>query len=267
MKTAIYKITNCINNKSYIGQTVNPDLRWWQHRNGRGSVLLSQALKKYGEENFLFEILEWTENPDERERYLIEKFNSMEKGYNLTLGGIGGKTIKKEKIDEIYDLLLNTDFTIKEISEKTKIGITTISFINNGHTFVRKEYIYPIRKPSNARRSFYLTKEEVIELEEALINYQSLMKVSKIYNVDRGSTLGKINKGKHSFSSKDLKFPLVRPRKATREEVKEIEFFLENNLTLSYVEVGLYFNREKELIGKINNGEHQYSERIKYPIR
>ena len=48
----IYKITNLINNKSYIGYTIYPQNRFIDHQHGRGSVLVYQAIKKYGIDNF-----------------------------------------------------------------------------------------------------------------------------------------------------------------------------------------------------------------------
>ena len=86
----IYKITNNINGKAYIGQTVQPfKRRLSQHRENRKS-LISLAIKKYGWENFTAEILEechTSEELDERERYYIAFFNTVTpNGYNLTDG-------------------------------------------------------------------------------------------------------------------------------------------------------------------------------------
>ena len=60
----IYKITNSINNKIYVGKTkVDPKLRWTQHQNSINHRIsyrkpLILAMKKYGVNNFSFEILE-----------------------------------------------------------------------------------------------------------------------------------------------------------------------------------------------------------------
>jgi predicted GIY-YIG superfamily endonuclease len=70
MKKAIYKIENLINGKKYIGQSVNPNYRFSQHKFGDSAI--SKAIKKYGESNFSFEILEWTEDYNERERFYIQ---------------------------------------------------------------------------------------------------------------------------------------------------------------------------------------------------
>ena len=91
----IYKITNKINNKCYIGQTVkNYQERFRQHqlnytKDYFSQIVLYQAFKKYGIENFLFEVLEEIdkEKLDEREKYWISYYDSYRNGYNSTLGG------------------------------------------------------------------------------------------------------------------------------------------------------------------------------------
>ena len=91
----IYKTTNEINNKIYIGKsskTINENIGYF----GSG-VLISAAIKKYGIENFSKEILEEvsSENINKREKFLIAFFDSqnLSKGYNLSDGGDTSKFI------------------------------------------------------------------------------------------------------------------------------------------------------------------------------
>lgn len=92
----IYKITNKINQKVYIGKTEqrNPENRWKEHqresmRARSSSRALYRALNKYGIDNFTFSIIEETNSPNEREEYYIQYFDSYHNGYNETLGGDG----------------------------------------------------------------------------------------------------------------------------------------------------------------------------------
>lgn len=94
MKGYIYKITNTINGKVYIGQTKQTiEQRFIQHkshaRTGQSNHKLARALRKYGDENFTIELVEVCdyEMLNERERYWINIFNSIENGYNILLGG------------------------------------------------------------------------------------------------------------------------------------------------------------------------------------
>lgn len=93
----IYKITNQINGKVYIGQTKRPiKQRWWEHKNASKNknnpgydYPLYRAFRKYGIHNFKIEEIEKCtyDKLDEREIYWIKYFNSFHNGYNLTLGG------------------------------------------------------------------------------------------------------------------------------------------------------------------------------------
>lgn len=101
----IYKITNLINNKIYIGQTTKKiGQRFNKHIseakceiNGtRPNNYFHNAINKFGEDNFSIEILERVDSLkelDEREKYWINYYNSTKKeiGYNLMTGGISGK--------------------------------------------------------------------------------------------------------------------------------------------------------------------------------
>ncbi|MDR0676617.1 MAG: GIY-YIG nuclease family protein [Elusimicrobiota bacterium] len=88
-KTGIYKITNKINKKCYIGQSIDIEKRWQREKTGNCNKFLKDDFVKYGIDNFDFEILEECkfEDLNKREKFYIQKFNSKETGYNLTSGG------------------------------------------------------------------------------------------------------------------------------------------------------------------------------------
>jgi group I intron endonuclease len=85
----IYKIENKLNNHCYIGQSANIQKRWTQHKNPYNwereiRKPLYLAFKKYGLENFSFEILEecLLEELKIKEREWIKYYNSYQNGYN-----------------------------------------------------------------------------------------------------------------------------------------------------------------------------------------
>ena len=90
----IYKITNLINGKIYIGQSVDINKRWRQHK--RNSQIkgreydkyLYRAFRKYGLENFSFELLlECSpQELNEKEKYFINLYSSDTLGYNSQKG-------------------------------------------------------------------------------------------------------------------------------------------------------------------------------------
>ena len=112
----IYKITNLINNKCYIGQTIKTaEQRWKEHQShafgshpNDQNKTLDKAIRKYGLENFTFEVLqdniETFEQLDKAEIYWIDYYNSFVKGYNETFGGQQYHKIlpNKEIIEDYY---------------------------------------------------------------------------------------------------------------------------------------------------------------------
>ena len=98
----IYKITNLINGKIYIGQVYNKSIidRFNRHCDGASNTsksYLARAIHKYGKENFKVEQIEEcysVQELNEREKYWIAYYNSTNGsiGYNLTPGGEGGNT-------------------------------------------------------------------------------------------------------------------------------------------------------------------------------
>ena len=90
----IYKITNTLNNKIYVGQTKYPiEKRFLQH--SKSSTPLGRAIQQCGIENFTIEIIERCETQEqlnEREIFWINALNSKQPyGYNATIGGGGYK--------------------------------------------------------------------------------------------------------------------------------------------------------------------------------
>jgi group I intron endonuclease len=88
----IYFFKNIVNNKIYVGQTNNISKRQRDHlrdaQNGHES-LLCRGIRKYGQDNFEFKVIEecQDESANEREKYWIDHFDSFNSGYNQTTGG------------------------------------------------------------------------------------------------------------------------------------------------------------------------------------
>ena len=93
----IYKVTNKVNNKVYIGQTIQDlDSRLYNHfyraEKGNDNNKFYNAIRKYGKENFKAEVIDFASSQDEldeKEIFYISLYNSTENGYNTLLGGQG----------------------------------------------------------------------------------------------------------------------------------------------------------------------------------
>lgn len=111
--TGIYKITNKINGKMYIGQSTDIFTRWRQHEQNHrlklSNFAIYRAFEKYGFENFEFSIIEETSVNalDEREKFWIQELHTYVKdplcnGYNMTLGGEGNTLIDIERVCALW---------------------------------------------------------------------------------------------------------------------------------------------------------------------
>jgi len=120
----IYKITNKLNGKSYIGQTKRSiEQRWRRHINDAINNTLdthfARAIRKYGEKSFSVEEICSTESQDELnqlENYYIHKYNCLEDGYNETdsICRCGGNTYGSKTEEELN--------IIKDKIRLTKLG-------------------------------------------------------------------------------------------------------------------------------------------------
>ena len=162
MNCGIYRITNLINGKCYIGQSVNIKERFVHHKNSAFNTNyksydypLYRAFRKYGVENFEFSVLEYLQKEElnVREKFWISFYKSNDKnfGYNQTEGGqsVTTKTLNWEQVDQIINLLLTTQLPQSEIAKQFNVSQMAISDINTG-SFWHKEYLcYPLRKYAN----------------------------------------------------------------------------------------------------------------------
>lgn len=152
----IYKITNDINDKIYIGKTTSDlNTRFRQHcfdstRECCKNRPLYRAMNKYGIEHFTISLIEECNNPEEREKFWITYFNSYGSGgYNATIGGDGRPYIN---YDEIYNLY-QKGFNCSEIAEQTNYDAHWISTILKN--------IYNISAEEIAKMTNRDTKKEV----------------------------------------------------------------------------------------------------------
>lgn len=129
----IYKITNKINNKIYIGKTLKSiEERFKEHcsdykRRDYEKRPLYSAMKKYGIENFKVEQVEECSSDiiNEREKYWIEYYGSFKNGYNATIGGDGKTYIDRNLVIKTYNQIQN----IKKTAKILKIDAGNLSNI------------------------------------------------------------------------------------------------------------------------------------------
>ena len=146
----IYKYTNKLNGKIYIGRSINITRRKWEHINNPSPYsYFDQTLKVIGENQFLFEVVEECapELLKEREKYWIKYYNCCvldkhNNGYNLTHGGEEYQSDENPwaklsviQVQEIIDKLAHTSISIQQLSKDYGVHYNTISDINRCKTW------------------------------------------------------------------------------------------------------------------------------------
>lgn len=209
----IYKFTNKINGKIYIGQSLDLRRRYISHKNNYKNPnsqayknAFYAALRKYGFENFDYEIITQSENFDkdqlnELEKYYIDKYKSYENGYNMNPGGNntgGNYKISSDIILAIKeDLKNNLSLSLSDIQHKYNISTNSIiSNINSGNSYNEiGQYNYPIR-----------TKDQMIITQQgennskAIFSNQEVLMIRKDFQNCTLSELFEKYKDKISFS-------------------------------------------------------------------
>lgn len=184
----IYKITNIINNKIYIGQTKNsPKRRWIEHKRDykEGVTYLYNAMKKHGIDNFKFEVIESdvpTEQLNDREIYWIKEFETFSdygKGYNLTKGGGQNLEISETTREKHRNNVLN--------------GVT-------GHTHLPRELVYTesVRKRmSESQKKRVYSEEELRKRRENTLKGEENPFYGKHHSQETKNKLSEIMKNRN----------------------------------------------------------------------
>ena len=192
----IYKITNIINQKIYIGKTVlTPEERFSQHlRDSKKENInnrpLYKAINKYGEENFLLETIEECDYAilDEREIYWINYYNSFHYGYNATIGGDGKQQYDYNQIFSLWQKGLNS----QKIKEIIGCSYDTITIALKQFNISTKEK--QIRAGIDRAKQVAMLSKDT---EEILHIFSSMAEAARFINKPAGKVhIGDVCKGK-----------------------------------------------------------------------
>jgi group I intron endonuclease len=234
----IYKITNKINNKEYIGQSIHNDDKYY----GSGKYI-KRAIEKYGTENFEKEIIEECSNDilDEREKYWINEYNTFENGYNLTLGGQNGWMTGKKHTEETKEKISkklkgeNNPFYGKKHSDETKKKISnSIKESDEWNKKIKsKEHRNKLSKSQKGRKHTDETKRKISEINKGKKrSAETKKKMSEIqkqikpfydkkHSVEAKNKIGDVHRGKIVSDETKEKMRQNNLGKKLSEETKE----------------------------------------------
>lgn len=172
----IYLITNDVNSKVYVGQTIQTlNKRFNGHccysKSDRSiNMYIKRAIHKYGRDKFHIQLIE--ECPvnilDEREKYWINFYNSYNTGYNLTLGGQDSNYFNINKLENTIDIkkfeqyILEFKPLVSEVA--SHFGISKCSVYNLIKRINNPNLILNSYNPRKGKTIEDIDKEELINL-------------------------------------------------------------------------------------------------------
>ena len=200
----IYKFTNKINKKVYIGKADNLEERFKSHKRNYNNDKLQdyntkfyRALRKYGFEGFDYEILEsnkyWTEDIlNQKEIEYISKYRAAEDeyGYNIQKGGLNTavpRKLNEKQVLEIKSKLITSGLTMQQIAKEYGVSDSMISMINSGKAWatigatnfpLRKNTFVKNKGSSNPKAKF--SDKEIMQIRLMFVDKQ-LNDIYEIY--------------------------------------------------------------------------------------
>ena len=188
----IYLISNDVNDKLYVGQTIQSlKKRFTGHccysKSDRSSnMYIKRAIHKYGKDKFHISLLEEApiERLDEREKYWITYYDSYNNGYNLTLGGQDSNYFNLNRLETTVDIKKFSEY-IKEFKPlatevASHFGISKCSVYNLIERLNDSELILNSYNPRKSKSIDDINKEE---LKALYLEGWSILDLVKKYHI------------------------------------------------------------------------------------
>lgn len=247
----IYKITNTVNNKIYIGSAISTKERWNQHKrklklNKHTNKHLQNAWNKYGDDKFTFKVIEYVEDKEkliEREQYWIDNLKVCDRtyGYNININasnrlGMKHSEESKQKFREIAKNRKFSEETRRKMSESSK-----------------KENLSPdtTLKMSNSLKGRVFSDEHKNKISSSLRNHTVTDEVrKKMSESGKKKTLSQEHKDKIGIKSSGEN---NKNSKLTENDVMKIKYLIIDGMILK--DIAKLFNISYSTIGKIKRNE------------
>lgn len=288
MKQGIYKISCSEETTVYIGSSIQIEKRWKEHKrrlntNKHHNINLQEAWNAYGDEAFIFEILEETTTKEELvlgeqkwlDKYAHDCYNASLLAFNPMANPEVAKRqaismrktkrhnqlLKKEDVIAIKEALRDKTYSQKELAEKYEVSIRTISAIKTG---LRWDYV-EVEGFSEVSRG-HITEDTVKSIKLALNSKKySNKEIAAIYNQSE-STISAIKRGtRWGHICTPLPLPKIRKqnkkitpllsstRRLTKEDVIQIKEALRDKTCTQKV-LAEKFNISSTMITAIKTG-------------
>lgn len=242
----IYKIENLINGKVYIGQSVDIQYRFNNHKSesfnpksNAYDTAIHRAIRKYGVDNFSFDIIEECDQDKLREReiYWIDYYQSFGCGYNLTSGGEGVQTINIKQTQKLWD----KGFSVKEIAQNLNCQQHTVIRILESYDKYNNQESYR-RGRENARNKMNKPIMQYDLYGTFIQKYTSITEASISTNIKRSNIsaalIGKqLSAGGYQWAYERSESPRIYDPKSFNDKKPVLQFDLYGNFIAEYSSV------------------------------
>ncbi len=256
----IYKITNLINNKIYIGKTIRTmELRWQEHvRDSKtGKTPLYLAMQKYGINNFKIETIndniDSIEQLNALEKYYINKYQSTshKNGYNVASGGDGGRILTKlteQDVQKIIKILSDPEnlLSYSDIGKMFNMSSSAIKEINLGHSWFQPNLKYPIRNYDTIGLSISKSQYKRI-IDQILFTSRSLKDIAKEFNLSERQITA-INQGYQCYNNNNAYYQGIYTGEYPLR--KDNRIFSDNEKFMMAIKDIIFTNLSMEQIGQ-----------------
>lgn len=189
MTVGIYQIKNKANEKIYIGSSINIKDRWRWHNwalksQKHHSRYLQRAWNKYGEENFIFEILEIVEDEHfllSREQYYLDKYKPFKKEYGYNLSNTAGNCLGVKHSEETKRKMSAVKIGHKH-SDQTKKKISASNMGKKGIPCSEEKKQY-FRDLYSGRSVSDETKKRIGEKQKGELNHAAILTDDKVMKI------------------------------------------------------------------------------------
>lgn len=249
----VYEIRNKVNNKVYIGSSVNIKQRWNEHKrtlnkNIHHNRYLQRSWNKYGEENFEFKLIEIVSEENgllEREQYWMDNFNCYERKFGYNNSKIAENCLGVKHTDETRKKMSESSKGFKHTEEsKRKIGdIHRCKKVNP----VTDETREKLSRAGKGRRHTDETKKFLSERQIGELNHSSILTDDEVKDIRLLLKFSSLTQKEIAdlYNTKFQNISNIKLNKSWKHVViNEIEE-LPNNLKISSDEI-------------IKNREHKY---------
>ena len=277
----IYKITNTVNGKCYIGQAKDYKTRFQGHKlklrkNEHDNSHLQYAWNNYGADAFTFEVLEFAYNYNEREKYSIKLYNSTDEayGYNILEGGENPpvrahSTLSIDDVKKIQQMFLD-GYTLDDIcSIFPSVTRGHISKIKSGKAWRDESLTYPLKKDNDNEIGTDLANLVIYDLLNTTITQKE---IAKKYGISRTCVTAINNGNVQKYYNESYTYPL---RQSVHYHKICYDLELLNNVIndikdtdLSLYAIAKKYTLDHWVILRVNQGKGKYHVYgIDYPIR